>query len=61
MDYLIIIFLNTDSNKFKGSKGEKYVDSILREIPNSRVLKDILLKSDFGTSQIDNILISPPK
>ncbi|MDV4151757.1 nuclease-related domain-containing protein [Clostridium sp. AL.422] len=64
MEYLIIIivvlvFLNANSSKIKGNKGEKYVDSILREIPGSMVLRDIVLKSVFGTSQIDNILISP--
>lgn len=55
---IILIFLNANMNKFKGNKGEKYVDSILKEISDSKVLKDIVLKSDFGTSQIDNILIS---
>ncbi len=64
MEYLIIIivalvFLNANSSKIKGNKGEKYVDSILREIPDSMVMRDIVLKSVFGTSQIDNILISP--
>ena len=56
---MILIVLNANSNKIKGNKGEKYVDSILKEIPDSKVLRDIVLKSDFGTSQIDNILISP--
>ncbi|WP_294362374.1 nuclease-related domain-containing protein [uncultured Clostridium sp.] len=55
---VILIFLNANSSKIKGNKGEKYVNSILKEITDSKVLKDILLKSEFGTSQIDNILIS---
>lgn len=55
---VIMIFLNANSSKIKGNKGEKYVNSILKEIPDSKVLKDILLKSEFGTSQIDNILIN---
>ena len=56
---VILIILNANINKIKGNKGEKYVNSILEEIPNSKVLRDIVLKSEFGTSQIDNVLISP--
>lgn len=55
---VILIILNANSSKIKGNKGEKYVNSILKEIPDSKVLRDIVLKSEFGTSQIDNILIS---
>lgn len=55
---VILIILNANSSKIKGNKGERYVNSILKEIPDSKVLRDIVLKSEFGTSQIDNILIS---
>lgn len=54
---VILINLNANSSKFKGNKGERYVNSILKEIPDSKVLRDIVLKSEFGTSQIDNILV----
>lgn len=55
MYYLIIIIvilliLNANSSKIKGNKGEKYVNSILKETPDSKVLRDIVLKSEFGTS-----------
>lgn len=55
---IILIYLTVNSSKIKGVKGEKRVNLILKDIPNSKVLNDIMLKTQMGTSQIDHILIN---
>lgn len=60
---LIIIFINylkknrRNYKDIKGSIGEKKVNKILENITNAKLLKDIVLKTENGTTQIDHILI----
>ncbi|WP_288221229.1 nuclease-related domain-containing protein [uncultured Clostridium sp.] len=56
----IIIFINSlkkNRRIYKGSIGEKKVNNILENIADSKLLKDIILKTEEGTTQIDHILI----
>lgn len=55
---IILIYLTVNRSKIKGAKGEKRVNSILKDIPDSKILNNIMLKTEMGTSQIDHILIN---
>ena len=60
---LLILFIkSTKKNRrnykdAKGSIGEKKVNQILENINDAKLLKDIILKTENGTTQIDHILI----
>lgn len=46
-----------DLKHIKGSMAERKVNEILESIPESKVLNDIMLKTESGTTQIDHLLI----
>lgn len=55
--YAIYLFFE---EKIKGSIGEKLVANRLSGLPKQsyRVLNDVLIKTDYGTTQIDHIVVS---
>lgn len=57
---VIIIFnlLKKRNSYTKENLGEKEVSNILNKIKGYKLLNDIMIKGDSGTSQIDHILIS---
>lgn len=57
---LFLIFikkLKRNHKNIKGNVGERRVNKILERLDDSKVLKDVLLKTENGTTQIDHILI----
>lgn len=57
--FIIIFIKSLKKNKtsYKGNIGEKKVNQILENISDSKLLKDVILKTENGTTQIDHILI----
>lgn len=58
---LIIIFLICIfKSNIKGFVGERVVSGVLKQLPEDKysVLNDILLKTEYGTTQIDHVVIS---
>lgn len=55
---IFIVLLKNIRPKSKGQIGEKLVNNILKKLPNNYiVIKNILLKTNVGTSQIDHIVV----
>ena len=54
---LIIILISINRKRKKINPGEKEVKDILSRIKGYKLLNDIMIKSNNGTSQIDHILI----
>lgn len=56
----IFILIRNSSSVIKGRFGEKIVTSILLTLPEDKykILNDIMLKTDYGTTQIDHIVVS---
>lgn len=57
---LFLIFirkLEKNYKNIKGNVGERRVNKILERLDDSKLLKDVLLKTENGTTQIDHILI----
>ena len=60
---VLVLFINLlkkskrNYKDIKGSIGEKKVNQILENINDSKLLKDVILKTENGTTQIDHILI----
>ncbi|MGL5150068.1 MAG: nuclease-related domain-containing protein [Clostridium sp.] len=58
--FLIILFKLSKTKAEKiGEEGERRVNKKLNKLKGYTVLKNILLKTDYGTTQIDHILIGP--
>lgn len=57
---LTYLWLDNTKAQIKGQKGEQKIAHILKHLPEDKyiVLNDILLKTQFGTTQIDHIIIS---
>lgn len=57
---VILAFLQVIKPKIKGYYGEKRVSSRIKRLLNDnyRILDDIYIKTDRGTSQIDHIVVS---
>ena len=56
----IYVFLKFNYSKLRGKYGEKWVRKELEKLPkdNYILLNDIMLKDEYGTHQIDHIIIS---
>lgn len=55
---IFILLLKNIRPKSKGEIGEKLVNDILKKLPSSYVvIKNILLKTNVGTAQIDHIVV----
>lgn len=55
--FIVTILLNVFEAKIKGYIGEWQVNRALQKVDGYKILNDIMLKTDRGTTQIDHILI----
>lgn len=57
---LLIIYFREETPERKGKEGEMEIASILKKLPSEKymVIHDVLLKTSYGTSQIDHIVLS---
>ena len=54
------IFFESVSPEFKGKRGEIAVSNILSTLPQTdyKIVNDLMIKTEFGTTQIDHVVIS---
>lgn len=55
--FIIITLLKVFEPKIKGYIGEIQVNKVLRKVDGYKVLHDIMIETDSGTTQIDHVLI----
>ena len=55
--FIIIILIKVFEHNIKGNIGERQVNRILSRIEGYRLLHNIMLETESGTTQIDHVLI----
>ena len=59
--FIVGLILACSGNRIIGNFGERWTREKLEELPNDQyvVLNDIFIKSNYGTHQIDHVVVSP--